>query len=419
MSLPAPASVSDLSPAAAHLLTAAAVRERSNVLFDCGLAGSLAHFTVDLSRLDAAADYVVRVMRSNYPTLQVPPHSRWRHFEVGEVDRWGGLAGARDWGDALELGRAAFDLAFVGVLLGAGAGPHWGYAEALTGETYSRSEGLAVASLVMFASGVFSSEPFDPLRADARALGGLTLEELADGLQVSSSNALAGLDARLGVLHRLSAAMAARPDVYGVGGGIRPGGLLDHLLRLCPDGSVPAPLVQQVLMETLGPVFPGAFSLGSVPLGDTWAHRMVVTGDATDALVPFHTASQWLAYSLIEPIVWAGYDVRDLDGLTALAEPRNGGLLIDTGVIKLRDPTAIMQAHKLESELVVEWRALTVALIDRLANAVRHRIARSAVNFPLACVLEGGTWAAGRRIAREKRPHGPAPILIEGGDGTF
>jgi len=35
----------------------------------------------------------------------------------------------------------------------------------------------------------------------------------------------------------------------------------------------------------------------------------------------------------------------------------------------------------------------------------------------LARVLEGGTWAAGRRIARERRPDGAPPLAIES-DGT-
>ena len=63
------------------------------------------------------------------------------------------------------------------------------------------------------------------------------------------------------------------------------------------------------------------------------------------------------------------------------------------------------------------WRSLTVALLDRLAPMVRERLGVSAKDFPLACVLEGGTWAAGRRIAREKRADGGPPIAVIS-DGT-
>jgi hypothetical protein len=54
--------------------------------------------------------------------------------------------------------------------------------------------------------------------------------------------------------------------------------------------------------------------------------------------------------------------VTDIDGLTGLAEYRNGGLFVDIGVLAFRDPEAARQAHEIASPLVVEWRALTVAL---------------------------------------------------------
>ena len=66
---------------------------------------------------------------------------------------------------------------------------------------------------------------------------------------------------------------------------------------------------------------------------------------------------------------------------------------------------------------VVEWRAITVALLDRLADAVRKELNVDAASFPLARVLEGGTWAAGRKIAAEKREGGPPPVHIDS-DGT-
>ncbi|MER2607106.1 MAG: URC4/urg3 family protein [Siculibacillus sp.] len=417
MSDPSPAATPEAAAAARRLLSAAAVRDRAARLFDLALMERLEHFRVDLSRLDPTADFVQRLIRSEHPTLEVPPHSRWRNFEVGECDRWGALVGSRDWTDQREFGRAAIDLAVISVLVDAGAGTRWSYAEAATGETYSRTEGLAVASLVMFASGAFSSEPFDPLRADARALAGLTAEELADGFQVSASNPLVGLEGRLGLLNRLGQQLAHRSDVFGTDDGARPGGLLDHLWRTFPDGRVPASAVLSILLDALGPIWPGRYSLAGVPLGDTWIHRKLAGDDLTAGLMPLHKLSQWLTYSLIEPLGWAGFDVVDLDGLTGLAEYRNGGLFIDTGILKLRDPEARRRVHSVEDELVVEWRALTVALIDRLAGIVRQGLGRNALNFPLACVLEGGTWLAGRRVARELRPDGSPPLQIQS-DGT-
>ena len=69
-------------------------------------------------------------------------------------------------------------------------------------------------------------------------------------------------------------------------------------------------------------------------------------------------------------------------------------------------------------EPVVEWRALTVVLLDRLAERVRERLGVEAADFPLAKVLEGGTWAAGREIAADRRPpDGSAPLTVVS-DGT-
>ena len=90
--------------------------------------------------------------------------------------------------------------------------------------------------------------------------------------------------------------------------------------------------------------------------------------------MPLHKLSQWLAYSLIEPLQEAGFTVTDIDGLTGLAEYRNGGLFVDAGVLVLRNPKQAVQRHDVGSPLVVEWRALTVALLDRLSDVVREKL---------------------------------------------
>ena len=63
----------------------------------------------------------------------------------------------------------------------------------------------------------------------------------------------------------------------------------------------------------------------------------------------------------------------DIDGLTGLPEYRNGGLFIDAGVLALKSPEEAQRPHTVDSTLVVEWRALTVALLDEIAERVRKR----------------------------------------------
>ncbi len=402
--------------AALALLRAAAVRERAHEVLAAGLAQKLDHFAVDPDRLPATADFVADTIRANYPTLAVPFHARWRHFVATGRDLWGARGAATRWPDAAARARAAFDLATVSVLLDAGAGA-WRYRDHATGADLGRSEGLAFASLRMFEAGHFSADPADPLRADAARLASMDGAQLAAGFQVGDANALPGLEGRTALLSRLGTAIAKNSAVFARRDGPRPGGLFDHLKAQCEGNRIAAPRILEALLLHLGEIWPGRLVLGGVPLGDTWRHPAIRRTDATDGLVPFHKLSQWLAYSLIEPLQDAGVEVADIDGLTGLAEYRNGGLFVDAGVLALRDPAAADRPNPVDAPLIVEWRALTVALLDRIAALVRERLGVSAEAFPLARVLEGGTWAAGRRLARELRPDGAPPIRVAS-DGT-
>lgn len=403
--------------AARTLLSAAAVRERSHQLLQAGLDGRLQHFTVDLSRLEPCADEVVATIRAAYPSLDIPFHARWRHFAAGGHERWGAVMHGASWESAADMGRAAFDLAIVSVLLDAGAGAQWRYEEGRTGETYIRSEGLAVASFDMFVSGAFSSRPEDPFRVDADVLMTLTAQDLAEGFQVSDGNPLVGLEGRAALLNRLGRVVATNPDIFGQVDDPRPGGLFDVIAATAEDGSIRATAILEALLTHLGPIWPGRIALGGVDLGDTWRHPLVEAPDATKGLIPFHKLSQWLSYSLIEPLEWAGFSVVEVDGLTGLPEYRNGGLFLDTGVIALKDRGDADRAHAVDSPLVVEWRALTVALLDRIAEPIRAKLGFAAADFPLAKALEGGTWATGRRLAKEKRGDGSPPLSVIS-DGT-
>jgi len=310
---------------------------------------------------------------------------------------------AHPFADKDEAARAAFDLVIPSVLLDAGAGAAWRYHDATTDAQLGRSEGLGVASLRMFQAGAFSSDPTRPLQADA--LARVDAEALARGFQVTPDNPLVGLEGRAALVRKLG-------EVVG-----RPGRLYDQMKARAEDGRLPAPVILEVLLTELGPIWPGRISLGGVSLGDCWRHPALKRDDATDGLVPLHKLSQWIAYSLIEPLQAAGMEVTDIDGLTGLAEYRNGGLFVDAGVLVLKDPADAERAHPVDGPLVVGWRALTVALLDRLAPLVRERLGVSAEDFPLARVLEGGSWAAGRRLARERRADGGPPIAVIS-DGT-
>lgn len=393
----------------AWLLSADAVRERAHTLLAAAERGELAHFAVRPERLDAAADLVAEVTRAAYPDLTVPYHSRWRHFVVNGEDRWEGLAARLEWADADEVARVRFDLAVTSVLLDAGAGERWRYRDAASGTELARSEGLAVASFDLFRHGTFSRYPeFQPLRADAAALARRDAAALARGFQVTDDNPLVGLEGRAALLRRLGDALTKAPDLFGEPGRI--GNLYDALKAQAVNGALPATAILDAVLRGLGPIWPGRIELDGVNLGDVWRHPV-------GGLMPFHKLSQWLSYSLVEPLEDAGIRVTGLDRLTGLPEYRNGGLLVDTGVLVPKEARILAEPLEVGDPAVVEWRALTVALLDRLADAVRARLGVPAEAFPLAKVLQGGTWTAGRTIARRLRPDGGPPIRILS-DGT-
>jgi hypothetical protein len=122
----------------------------------------------------------------------------------------------------------------------------------------------------------------------------------------------------------------------------QPAALYDIMVKHAERGKLPAPVILEVLLQALGPIWPGRLSLGGIELGDCWTHP------AVEGYVPLHKLSQWMSYSLIEPLQWGGIEVVDIDGLTGLAEYRNGGLFVDTGVLVLKDPADAKKAHPVE-----------------------------------------------------------------------
>jgi len=374
---------------------------------------------VEDSAIPTAAREVADLTRRRYPKGNIPFHSRWRHLEAGGVDRRAELEKLLGKVPPAVRGEALFDLTFISVLLDAGAGPDWLYVEPATDEAYTRSEGLAVASFHAFTSGMFSSDRNHPYQVDAQGLRSLVADHLASAFQVRDNNPLVGLEGRAILLRRLGEAMQEQPEVFG-DEVQRPAGIYAQILS--PVASAPRTadvaahdILSQILMSCSG-IWPSDNAIGTVPLGDCWRHPAVRGEGLSDGWVPFHKLSQWLTYSLLEPFAWSGVQVRGIEQLTGLPEYRNGGLLLDAGVLRLRDAEAAEETWRPGDELIVEWRALTVALLEELAVEVRKLLRLDAARLPLACVLEGGTWAAGREFAQRLR--GGLPPLKVASDGT-
>ena len=375
----------------AYLRTPVAIRERAEQMLKYVEDGRSSWFSVNPNGLEAAVQATLDVTRKRFANpAAIPFHSRWRHFEAGGRDRWASLAPKLASLPKEEVARRRMDLAVVSVLLDAGAGPDWHYREPGTDETYARSEGLGVASFHMFADGLFSRDPKgDPLRVDAERLAKLTAMDIAMGFQVKAHNPMTGLEGRAGLLQKLGSI-----------GLERPGALFDVVAT---SGEVKAASILAAVLDKLSPIWPS-------PMGDVWKHPVI-------GLVPFHKLSQWMSYSLVEPIEGAGLKVVELDALTGLPEYRNGGLLVDAGALRPKQSSLLTATFAPGDEAIVEWRALTVALLDRIGQHVRLHLGMDAARLPLVKVLEAGTWFAGRVLAAERRPGGGPPIAVAS-DGT-
>jgi hypothetical protein len=397
-----------------YLRSPGAVRERCGAVLEHVLAGRSEHFRVDLEQLATAVRLTREAIARSHPdVLTIPLHSRVNHFGVGGRDRLGELEG--HLGSARERARALTDLIVTSVLLDAGAGADWRFVEPGTQIEARRSEGLALVSFHCFASGLFSSDPARPQQADAEGLSRVTSQALATAFQVRPDNPLVGLEGRAALLRELGRAIGRERACFAFAD--RVGGLCDALANRSEKNRLPAEQLLPHVLQALGSIWPPRTQRFGVELGDVWPHPGAGGDDDSRGLVPLHKLSQWLCYSLVYPLSAAGIEVVNIDALTGLAEYRNGGLFIDTAVIVPRDPAVLERAHAASSELVIEWRALTVALLDRLAVLLRAELGLDARALPLGKVLEGGTWAAGRKLAAELR-NGAPPFAVQS-DGTL
>jgi hypothetical protein len=272
---------------------------------------------------------------------------------------------------------------------------------------------LAVASLDAFADGLFGDSR---CTVTAEGLKRLSPDTLGRAFQVSAENPLVGLEGRCSLLNRLGEVIVSNPERF-KGSPHRLGGMVELIAELAQGGAVHGGTLLTLVLETFADIWPGRIMLQGSNLGDVWQHSKVVGAGDTNHLIPFHKLSQWLTYSLLEPLAEAEIRVVALDQLTGLAEYRNGGLFLDGGVVALRDPKLLTEPHLPASELIVEWRALTVALLDELALALRSRLSLSEEDLPLAKVLQGGTWSVGRKMAAQRHPDAAPPLIIVS-DGT-
>ncbi|KAN0063090.1 hypothetical protein ACQY0O_004253 [Thecaphora frezii] len=477
--MPSPPPSKQVSPAVANLRSLPSIRERCRKIFDLAASSDgLEYLSYNASREDAVVDYCISIIQRDFGSdyAKIPPHGRWRHFDVGPLPRittllsqWAAVspaAGGREVEgqrvDAKEAARRLVDLFIVSVLLDAGAGTQWKYEEKKTGLLFARSEGLAVASLDMFLEGRFCGDAEQEAhnktigprhKVDARGLLNLSPDTLAMDMQVHpESNPMTGIEGRANLLVRLGKAVSEDPHGFFTGADAtsdplsrRPGNLVDYLAahpttRTSPDGKVEVevPTLWEALIYGLAPIWPASRTkLEGVAMGDVWPcpHSLQAAEGSEAALVPFHKLTQWMCYSILEPIEQTlGWTFVGGEHQTGLPEYRNGGLFVDLGVLQPKDAllaasqpavtrdewAAATRLPRLSPEhpAVVEWRAMTVILLDRVAERIRSKLQLQPHQLTLKQVLESATWKGGREVAKAKRPETGGPPIEIVSDGT-
>jgi hypothetical protein len=345
------------------------------------------------------------------------------------------------------------DLFVVSVLLDAGAGDKWKYEEpgSSGGQVYTRSEGIAVASLYMFLDGKFSTTEGVEHMVDGECCceedGGVKLmcvtakglqrvdeETLSKGFQITTENPMIGVGSRAQLLSRLGDSLLQHSDIFGPEG--RPGNLVDYVIKTADLNSkeLDYRVFWMTLQKLLIPIWPkDRTQIDGTPIGDAWPLKVLEKQnegkDIKKTIQPFHKLTQWLAYSLMVPFVnIMGYSWRNAELGTGLPEYRNGGLFVDLGVLTLKSEALERGQRASGQELpmfkdsgdeIVEWRALTVALLDEVYGIIKKDMDEQGVEFSMAQMLEAGSWKSGRELAAKKRPETKSsPILIDG-DGTL
>ncbi|KAJ5478898.1 hypothetical protein N7530_004407 [Penicillium desertorum] len=427
-----------MDPQIQELLGLEAVRTRAHIVLKLAEEGRLNHFNYHPERMEDATDYVLKLIQRDFGPDKyhlIPPHGRWQHFEVGGVPRIASLLAEWDEEkcDATEKTRRLIDLFFVSVLLDAGAGDFWKYNESQSSLTLNRSEGIAVAALHMFLNGDFAGQDSSVKHtANGDALRNINVDILSRGLQVDDANPMVGVPARADILRKLGESLVNLKDIFGPSG--RPGNLVDYLIAKSDgSGKLDYRDLWNVLQHLLLPIWPSDRThINGQPIGDAWPLRALSQQAGSESkpysnIQPFHKLTQWLAYSLMVPfsrllsVSWS-----DTELGTGLPEYRNGGMFVDMGVLELK-PESLQKGLSLSGgslpsfgagdDEIVEWRAMTVALLDVLHTKILARM--DGVQLSLPQVLEAGSWKAGRELAAAKRPETKCSPILNFGDGTL
>ena len=337
----------------------AAVRDRCWMLLAGVELGKSPLYELNGPGLTAVTVAVADLVRRKHANLVPPLDTCWLTLRRQAPDDLEKLADALQAADAVERARSGFDLA-------------------LLDTTVSPSGGSGSVTELMraYAEGSFSADPDKPLRLDPK------------GLNQWLDSAPGWIDEVPCAVTRLKRLAGCLNGDEGTGEALPFRGLLNRLIARANNGTLSA-------LQLLDSVHPLALclhsegaKLGGTSLGDVWRHPAIRTGDKTRELLPFHAFAQRLSLSFVEPLAEAGITVTELGQLTAPATHQICSDFLTLGVIRCRHTAIGRLAHPTSSDIVVELRALSVALADRLADHLCAELRITTTDLPVVRILD-------------------------------
>lgn len=388
------------------LLSPAAIRQQCMKVFTLAVEGK-SHFILHLDEIPKVADYVFEVLTERYPQLEIPGHSCWVHLKES-TKRQEILASYLDTLDNEERLKFKIDFATLVSVIGAGTGSEWSFEDKEEGIKLGRTEGLVCAAFDLMMSDLFKTDGLYQL--NAQNLLSLEVQSFTSMFQISEKNKLYGIEGRLSLLNQLGYCLENNNSYFDLEQ--RPGDLLNTFKKALSAGEIEAYSLFHSILKAFHKIWPSRLNINGVSMGDTWLYKPIGTSPI-EQILPFHTLSQFMVYSYFSAIEDYGWKIVNKDSLSGLSDYRNSGLFVDLGVLELRDIFELQKLHLPSDNIILEWRALSVVLLDQLAKVIRDKMTLDSQQFPLWKILEAGSWHAGRKIAYHIRANGEPPLKIQ------
>jgi len=364
-----------------HLHRLDVVRERAWMLLAAAERNQSDHFQLSPEAVDTVAVALARAIRETWGEAPPPLANLWHRLERHHPAALESLAETLRRGpggdDALERARSGADLALL----------H----RVMTPSSPAGGDPALPALVAHLAAGGCTASGAGA-RLDAPGLRRLLANDGSLPPPEPLAQRLAEADVRRR-LETLAQGLEQAPELYGIEG--RFGDLLDRLPTTNGNGVTPQQLVD-TLAPLIDPITASTVRIGGRLAGDVWRHPLAWAEDRSREIVPFHCLLLALVLDLVAPLEEAGRGLEQLDQLPVPADRALATTMLRLGLVRPRHAAVARLRHPPGSDIVVEIRALSLALAERLVDRLRAELGRTVHDLPVARIVEPLAQLAGK-----------------------